>query len=97
LLYNRPNFFSVLPTGPNQPKSHFLFHKKETQVLKTSLRHALGKITWWHFERTPKEVIWPKKFLNYMHGLKSDILAMGWGGWGGCALLVQPTKMHHSI
>jgi hypothetical protein len=24
-------------------------------------------------------------------------LAMGWGGWGGCALLVQPTKMHHSI
>jgi hypothetical protein len=25
--HNRPNFFSVLPTGQNQHKSHILFHE----------------------------------------------------------------------
>ena len=26
-----------------------------------SLRHFLNKVTWWHFQSTSKEVIWPKK------------------------------------
>ena len=47
-----------------------------------SLRHVLDKITWWHFQITSKEVIWPKKFLNYMHGLKSAILAIFQKGLG---------------
>ena len=43
----------------------------------------MDKVTWWHFQSTSKEVIWPKNFLNYMHGLKSAILAifqkeLGW-------------------
>ena len=41
-----------------------------------SLRHILDKITKWHFLRTSNEVIWPKNFLNSMHGLKSAILAI---------------------
>ena len=41
-----------------------------------SLRQILDKITKWHFLRTSNEVIWPKKFLNSMHGLKSAILAI---------------------
>ena len=40
------------------------------------LRHILDKITKWHFLRTSNEVIWPKIFLNSMHGLKSAILAI---------------------
>ena len=40
------------------------------------LRHILDKITKWHFLRTSNEVIWPKKILNFMHGLKSAILAI---------------------
>ena len=31
---------------------------------------------------TFKEVIWPKKYLNYMHGLKSAILAIFQRGLG---------------
>ena len=34
-------------------------------------------VTWWHLQSTSKKVIWPKKFLNYMHELKSAILAFG--------------------
>ena len=45
-------------------------------ALGRSLRHFLDKVTWWHFQSTSKEVIWPKKILNYMHGLKSAILAI---------------------
>ena len=41
-----------------------------------SLRHILDKITKWHFLGTSNEVIWHKKFLNSMHGLKSAILAI---------------------
>ena len=33
-------------------------------------------------KHTSKEVIWPKKFLNYMHGLKSAILAIFQKGLG---------------
>ena len=48
---------------------------------------------------TPKEVIWSKKFLNLMHGLKSAILAifqkgLGWP-WPVSATLKN--QMHHSI
>ena len=41
-----------------------------------SLRHILDKITKWHFLGTSNEVIWPKKILNSMYGLKSAILAI---------------------
>ena len=41
-----------------------------------SLRHILDKITKWHFLRTSNKVIWPKIFLNSMHGLKSAILTI---------------------
>jgi hypothetical protein len=45
-------------------------------ALGRSLRHILDKITKWHFLKTSNEVIWPKKFLNSMHVLKSAILAI---------------------
>ena len=41
-----------------------------------SLRHFMDKVTWWHFQSTSNEVIWPKKNLNSMHALKSAILAI---------------------
>jgi hypothetical protein len=28
----------------------------------------------WHFHNASKEVFWPKKVLNFMHGFKSAIL-----------------------
>ena len=64
-----------------------------------NLRHFLDKVTWWHFQSTSKEVfIWLKFFLNYMHGLKSAILAIFQKGLGlGRTLLVQSSKMNHSI
>ena len=34
----------------------------------------------WHFHNVSKEVFWPKKVLNFMHGLKSAILAE----WKNC-------------
>jgi hypothetical protein len=45
------------------------------------MRHVLDKVTCLHFQSTSKEVIWPKK-LNFMHGLKSDILAIFQKGLG---------------
>ena len=45
-------------------------------ALGQSLRHFLDKVTWWHFQSTSKEVIWTKNFLNYVHELKSAILAI---------------------
>merc|ERR1711940_254468 len=51
-------------------------------ALGQSLRHFLDKVTWWHFQSTSKEVIWPKKILNYMQGLKSAILAIFQKGLG---------------
>ena len=51
-------------------------------ALGRSLRHFLDKVTWWHFQSTSKEVIWTKKNLNYMHGLKSAILAIFQKGLG---------------
>ena len=40
------------------------------------LRHFLDKVTLWHFQSTSKDLIWPKRILNYMHGSKSAILAI---------------------
>ena len=34
----------------------------------------------WHFHNASKGVFWPKKFLNFMHGFKSAILAE----WNNC-------------
>ena len=53
------------------------------QALGRSLRQCLDKVTWWHFQITSKEVIWRKKKMNCMYGLKSAILAifqkvLGW-------------------
>ena len=45
-------------------------------ALGQSLRHFFDKVTCWHFQSTAKEIIWPKKILNYMHGLKNAILAI---------------------
>ena len=45
-------------------------------ALGQSLRHFLDKVSWWHFQSTSKEVIWPQKFLNYMQQLESAILAI---------------------
>ena len=42
----------------------------------------MDKVTWWHFQSTLKEVIWSKKFLNCMHGLKSAIIAIFQKGLG---------------
>jgi hypothetical protein len=47
-----------------------------------SLRHYLDKVTWWRFQSISKEVIWPKNVLNYMHGLKSVVLAIFQKGLG---------------
>ena len=41
-----------------------------------SLRHILDKFTKGTFYSTSNEVIWPKIFSNFMHGLKSAILAI---------------------
>ena len=61
----------------------------------------MDKITWCHLQSTSNEVIWPKKFLNSMHGLKSAILAIlsEIGQLAGLACLVsaalhfRPKKM----
>ena len=55
---------------------------------------VLDELTLWHFQSTSKEVIWPKQFLNYMHGLKSALWQFFRKGWDGCAMLVGPLKMH---
>ena len=47
-----------------------------------ALIHFLDKITRWHFQSTSKEIIWPKMFLNYMHGSKSAFLAIFQKGLG---------------
>ena len=35
-----------------------------------SVRHFLDKVTWWHFQSTLKEVIWPQIFWITCMGLK---------------------------
>jgi hypothetical protein len=47
----------------------------------------LDKVTWWHFQGPSKEVIWPKKNLNYMHVLKVPFWQFFRKGWDGLALL----------
>ena len=66
-------------------------------ALGQSLRHFLDKITWWHFQSTSIEVSWPKKNLNYMHGLKSAILANFQKGLRWPCPVLGHSKTHHSI
>jgi hypothetical protein len=54
----------------------------ENELVGRFVRLVLDKVTWWHFQSTSKEVIWSKQFLNYMHGLKSAILAIFQKGLG---------------
>ena len=42
----------------------------------------MNEVTKWHFQSTSKEVIWLKNILNYMHRLKSAILAIFQRGLG---------------
>ena len=51
----------------------------------------MDKVTWWHFQSTSNEVIWPKNLLKSMHALKSAILAilLEIGQLAGLACLVS--------
>ena len=40
-----------------------------------TLGHVTKKNSYPHFHNASKECFWPKKFLNFMHGFKSAILA----------------------
>ena len=62
-------------------------------ALGRSQRHFSDKVTWWRFQSTSKEVIWPN-FFNYMQVPSWKIFRKG---WDGRVLLVRPSKMHHSI
>ena len=66
-------------------------------ALGRSLRHFLDKVTWWHFQSTSKQVIWPQKFLNYLHGLKSAILTLFQKGLGWPCPVSGALKTQHSI
>ena len=57
-------------------------------------RHFLNKFKQWHFHSPSNEVIWLKKFSNYMQGLKNAILAIF---QTGRALLVRPSRIPHRI
>ena len=52
------------------------------EICEIIVSNLLDKVTWWHFQSTSKEIICPKIFLNYMHGLKSAILAIFQKGLG---------------
>ena len=41
-----------------------------------TLGHVMENFSCWHFHNGSKEYFWPKKFLNFMHGFKSAILAI---------------------
>ena len=45
-----------------------------------TLEQITNNFSKWHFYNASKEVFWPKKFLNFMHGFKSAILAE----WKNC-------------
>ena len=61
---------------------HFIINLSTFKALERSLRHVWDKVTWWYFQSISKEVIWSKIFLNYMHGLKSAVLAIFQRGLG---------------
>ena len=66
------------------------------QTVSFSLIYFSAKRNWEWIIKTE----WPNVstyFLNYMHGLKSAILAIFQKGLGWLCLLVWPSKMHHSI
>ena len=41
-----------------------------------TLEKVMNIFSKWHFHNASKEVFWPKKILNFMHGFKSAILAI---------------------
>ena len=41
-----------------------------------TLEQVTNNFSKWHFHNASKEVFWPKKNLNFMHGFKSAILAI---------------------
>ena len=41
-----------------------------------TLEQITNNFSKWHFHNASKEVFWPKKNLNFMHGFKSAILAI---------------------
>ena len=45
-----------------------------------TLEKVMNNFSKWHFHNASKEVFWPKKILNFMHGIKSAILAE-WKNW----------------
>ena len=75
----------------------FVYFYPQFLALGQSLRHVLDKVTWWHFQSTSKKAIWPKNFMNYMHGFRVSFWRFLRKGWDGCTLLMQPSKIHHSI
>ena len=65
----------------------FILSDKHLDGAGQSLRHILDKVKLWHFHITSNEVMWPKKFSNYMQGLKKASLAIfqtvpGWPSTG---------------
>ena len=49
---------------------------KWISVIWQTLGHVTKKFSYPHFHNASKECFWPKKFLNFMHGFKSAILAI---------------------
>ena len=69
----------------------FILSDKHLDGAGRSLRHILDKVKLWHFHITSNEVMWPKKFSNYMQGLKTfwQFFILG---RDGRALLVLPQE-----
>ena len=60
-------------TSEKMPFLYFFLHKS---WIWQTLGHVTKKISYRHFHNASKECFWPKKFLNFMHGFKSAILAI---------------------
>ena len=65
------NFFHHW-TSEKIPFLYFFLHKS---WIWQTLGHVMKKFSYCHFHNAPKECFWPNKFLNFMHGFKSAILA----------------------
>ena len=59
-------------TSEKIPFLYFFLHKS---WIWQTLGHVTKKNSYRHFHNASKECFWPKKFLNFMHGFKSAILA----------------------
>ena len=60
-------------TSEKIPFLYFFLHKS---WIWQTLGHVTKKNSYRHFHNASKECFWPKKFLNFMHGFKSAILAI---------------------